>query len=327
MKATRRDHRQAHIGRTKPASCWAQSLDVLSCSFQKSRLSVSRDISFSKVLVVLIILVGAELCIMLALAEAEKQVPWLTEYVWGEAVLDTLLLLCIMAPVFYRLLIRSLQRSNTTKLRFLDMVSDDLRNPLNALQGIDMASRADPFLAAGLEAPRQEALHWMQLRVERVVAFSALEAEASLPTGLPTNLQGLAAELHKRFEFMFIASGKRLDIRCEDPHLSIGPTQSEILMQLIFTMLDIARMSAGDAATQVSIHLSHRSPDRILIRATHEENTAPCNPATGAVTGPFERIKLARDILDHMAARAGCGYRRESDCSQSLIIPIKRPAP
>ncbi|WP_232279461.1 sensor histidine kinase [Roseobacter sp. AzwK-3b] len=284
---------------------------------------MSRDISLSKVFVVLVTLVGAELCIMLALAEVAKQVPWLTEYVWGEAILDALLLFCIMAPVFYWLLIRPLQRSNAIKLRFLDMVSDDLRNPLNALQGIAMASREDPSLSPGLEPARQEALQWMQLRVERVVAFSALEAEASLPTGLPTDLQGLAAELQKRFEFMFKASGNRLDIRCEGPPLSIGPAQSEILMQLIFSMLEIARMSAGDAATNITIRTSDEDAGKIHISAVHEGKTAPCNTSTGAILGPFERIKLARDILEHMASRAGCDYQAKSDCSQSLIMTIK----
>lgn len=286
-----------------------------------------RDNSLSKILIVLITLDGAELCIMLALAEVEKQLPWLTEYVWREAVLDALLLNCIMAPVFYWLLIRPLQRSNAIKLRFLDMVSDDLRNPLHALQGIAMAAREDPSLSAGLDAKRHEALQWMQLRVERVIAFSALEAQASLRTDLPTDIQGLAAEMHKRFEFMFKASGNSLDVRCEGPHLSIGSIQSEVLMQLIFSMLEIARMSGEGAATHVLIKTSDQGAGRILIRATHEANTASCKTATGAGTGPFDRIKLARDILEHMAARAGCDYTSESDRSQSLTIPIKRPAP
>lgn len=325
MAVSPRDHRQTLLGRTKPAPRWTRVLGVRASPFQRSMLTMSRDTSLSKVLVVLITLVGAELCIMLALAEVEKQLTWLTEHVWGEAALDALLLFCIMAPVFYWLLIRPLQRSNTIKLRFIDMVSDDLRNTLNALQGIAMASREDPSLAAGLETARQEALQWMQLRVERVVAFSALDAEASLPTGRPTDLQGLAAELHKRFEFMFQANGNSLNIRCEGPHLSIGPTQSEILMQLMFSMLEIARMSSGDAATHVSIQTSHEGADRILIRTTHVGKTAPCNTANGAVTGPFERIKLAGDILEYMATRAGCDYISESACSQSLIIPIKRP--
>ncbi|WP_294624402.1 histidine kinase dimerization/phospho-acceptor domain-containing protein [uncultured Roseovarius sp.] len=288
---------------------------------------MSRDISLSKVFIVLVTLVGAELCIMLGLAKLEERMPWLTQAIWGEAILDSALLFCIMAPVFYWLLIRPLQRSNTIKLRFLDMVSDDLRNPLNALQGIAMASREDPSLAAGLEKARQEALQWMQLRVERVVAFSALEAEASLPTGLPTNLQGLATELQKRFEFMFTNTGNTLDIHCEGPNLPIGPAQSEMLIQLMFSMLEIARMSAGDAATNITIRASDEDAGKIHISAVHEGKTAPCNTSTGAILGPFERIKLARDILEHMASRAGCDYQAQSDCSQSLLMRIKPSDP
>lgn len=284
---------------------------------------MSRDVSLGRVVLVLITLAAAELLIMLGLAKLEQRMPWLTQAMWGEAILDAVLLFCIMAPVFYWLLIRPLQRSNTIKLRFLDMVSDDLKNPLNALQGIAMASREDPSLAAGLEEARQEALQWMQLRVERVVAFSALEAQASLPTGLPTDLQGLARELQRRFEFMFTTTGNKLDIHCEGPHLSIGPAQSEMLMQLMFSMLEIARMSAGDAATNITIRTSDDDAGKIHISAVHEGKTAPCNTDTGAVIGPFERIKLARDILEHMASRAGCDYQAKSDCSQSLIMTIK----
>jgi len=284
---------------------------------------MSRDVSLGRVVLVLITLAAAELLIMLGLAKLEQRMPWLTQAMWGEAILDAVLLFCIMAPVFYWLLIRPLQRSNTIKLRFLDMVSDDLKNPLNALQGIAMASREDPSLAAGLEEARQEALQWMQLRVERVVAFSALEAQASLPTGLPTDLQGLARELQRRFEFMFTTTGNKLDIHCEGPHLSIGPAQSEMLMQLMFSMLEIARMSAGDAATNITIRTSDDDAGKIHISAVHEGKTAPCNTDTGAVIGPFERIQLARDILEHMASRAGCDYQAKSDCSQSLIMTIK----
>lgn len=284
---------------------------------------MSRDVSLGRVVLVLITLAAAELIIMLGLAKLEQRMPWLTQAIWSEAILDAVLLFCIMAPVFYWLLIRPLQRSNTIKLRFLDMVSDDLKNPLNALQGIAMASREDPSLAAGLEEARQEALQWMQLRVERVVAFSALEAQASLPTGLPTDLQGLARELQRRFEFMFTTTGNKLDIHCEGPHLSIGPAQSEMLMQLMFSMLEIARMSAGDAATNITIRTSDDDAGKIHISAVHEGKTAPCNTDTGAVIGPFERIKLARDILEHMASRAGCDYQAKSDCSQSLIMTIK----
>lgn len=284
---------------------------------------MSRDVSLGRVVLVLITLAAAELLIMLGLAKLEQRMPWLTQAMWGEAILDAVLLFCIMAPVFYWLLIRPLQRSNTIKLRFLDMVSDDLKNPLNALQGIAMASREDPSLAAGLEEARQEALQWMQLRVERVVAFSALEAQASLPTGLPTDLQGLARELQRRFEFMFTTTGNKLDIHCEGPHLSIGPAQSEMLMQLMFSMLEIVRMSAGDAATNITIRTSDDDAGKIHISAVHEGKTAPCNTDTGAVIGPFERIQLARDILEHMASRAGCDYQAKSDCSQSLIMTIK----
>ena len=288
---------------------------------------MSRDISFTTVFAVLITLAGAELLIMLVLAKAEKQMPWLTEYVWGEAILDAVLLFCIMAPVLYWLLIRPLQRANTIKLRFLDMVSDDLRNPLNALQGIVMVSREDPSLAAGLEEARQEALKWMQLRVERVVAFSALEAKASLPTGLPTDLQGLATELRKRFEFMFTNPRNKLDIHYEGSNIPIGPAQSEMLIQLMFSMLEIARMSAGDAATNITIRTSHEDAGKIHISVVHQGKTAPCNTNTGAVIGPFERIKLARDILEHMASRTGCDYKAKSDCSQSLIMTVKPSDP
>lgn len=288
---------------------------------------MSRDVSLGRVVLVLITLAAAELLIMLGLAKLEQRMPWLTQAMWGEAILDAVLLFCIMAPVFYWLLIRPLQRSNAIKLRFLDMVSDDLKNPLNALQGIAMASREDPSLAAGLEEARQEALQWMQLRVERVVAFSALEAQASLPTGLPTDLQDLATELQNRFEFMFTTTGNTLDILCEGPNLRIGPEQSDILMQLMFSMLEIARMSAGDAATNITIRASHQDAGKIHISAVHKGKTAPCNTSTGAVIGPFERIRLARDILEHMASRAGCDYQAKSDCSQSLIMRIKPSDP
>lgn len=281
----------------------------------------------SKVLVVLIALIVSELFIMFALLEVEKQLPWLTYHRWSEAVLDALLLGFIMAPIFYWLLICPLRRSNFIRLRFLDMLSDDLKNPLNALQGIALASREDPSLVAELEPARQEALQWMQLRVERVVAFSALDAGTSLPIGQPTDMQGLVAELRLRFDFMFSANANSLYICCEEPHLSIGTAQSEIVKQLLFSMLEIARMSSEKTSTYVSIRTSREGSDRILIRTTHQGKTAPYNTTNGNVTGPFERIKLARDILEHMAERAGCVYISESHCSQSLIVQIKRPTP
>jgi len=286
-----------------------------------------RDDSLGKVVIVLITLAGAELGIMLALARLEQRMPWLTETIWGEAILDAVLLFCIMAPVFYWLLIRPLQRSNAIKLRFLDMVSDDLRNPLNALQGIAMASRDDPLLHESLDGMRQDALHWMQLRVDRVVAFSTLEAGAKLSAAGTSDLAGCAEEAARRFGFMFTTYGQRLDIGHDGQPVELSAVESETLMQLLFSMLEIARMSDGGQATRVTFgqRQGRRGQTGVWVTVAQAgEKTADAD-ATYAATGPFERMRLARDILEHMAARAHCDYRLDADRTQVLWMPIGRP--
>ncbi|UYP68403.1 sensor histidine kinase [Thalassobacter stenotrophicus] len=288
---------------------------------------MSRDISLNKVFAVLLALVCAELCIMLALAWVEKKIPWLTEYVWGEAVLDALLLFFIMTPIFYLLLIRPLQRANAIKLRFLEMISDDLRNPLNALQGIVMASCEDPSLTDKLERARQEAMTWMQLRVERVLVFSALEAEVSLQNGLPIDLLALSGDIQKRFDFMFTTRGNKLDVLFEGSNSSIASAQAEILMQLVFSMLDLMRMAPNDTVTHVEVLITHEAVSGVNVNVSYTEGDATTGENNRLVDGPFEQTALARNILKHMAARAGCVYQSKNFPSQTLVMPIEQPNP
>jgi len=286
-----------------------------------------RDDSLGKILIVLITLAGAELGIMLALAKLEPRMPWLTEKIWGEAILDAVLLFCIMAPVFYWLLIRPLQRSNAIKLRFLDMVSDDLRNPLNALQGIAMASRDDPLLHESLDGMRKDALHWMQLRVDRVVAFSTLEAGAKLSAAGASDLAGCAEEAGRRFGFMFTSCGQRLDIGHDGQPIELSAVESETLMQLVFSMLEIARMSDEGQTTRVQFGhgQGRRGQNGVWVTVDQAGEKTAGADATCAATGPFERMRLARDILEHMAARAYCDYRLNADRMQVLWMPVGRP--
>jgi signal transduction histidine kinase len=285
---------------------------------------MSRDASLGKVVLVLITLTGAELCIMLALARIEQRIPWLTQELWGEAILDAVLLFCIMAPVFYLLLIRPLQRSNAIKLRFLHMVSDDLRNPINALQGLAMASRGGPSEAAGLAELGQDALHWMQLRVDRVVAFSTLEAGEKLSAAEPMDLAGCVQEARRRFEFMFTSCGQTLEIGQEGPPVELSAVESETLMQLLFSMLEIARMSEEGDKTRVTFGsgTGRNGRTRIWLKVEQQGNGTSRTDVASKGSGPFERIGLARDILQHMAARARCDYNWGRDRTQLLWMSI-----
>ena len=290
-------------------------------------LTMSPDASLRKIFVVLITLVGAELAIMLALGKLETSVPWLTRDIWGKALLDSVLLFCIMAPVFYWLLIRPLQRSNAIKLRFLDMASDDLRNPLNALQGMAIASRDNAPRSDELDAMRQDALNWMQLRVDRVVAFSTLEAGARLSAAGPLDLAGCVDEAQRRFEFMFKTCRQKLEISHDGPPVRLCAVESETLMQLLFSMLEIARMSGNGGTTKVIFgsEVGQRSLTRIWLKVVQPGKKPSAANVASNPSGAFERIGLARDILEHMAARARCDYRWESENTQGLSMTVTQP--
>ena len=255
---------------------------------------------------------------MLVLAVFERRNAWLTNHIVTEAVLDAFLLFCIMSPIFYWFLMRPLLRSNKIKLSFLDMVSDGLRNPINALAGMHQASQEDPSLATGLHDAHEKAMQSLRLNVERIVTFSALEANALPQSGPPVDFLELCAEIEDQFDMAFAMKGPRFHIDYEKRIAGIKVPQEDILKQLVFLMLEISYMSADRQTPVITCNLLDTPKRRIVFKVDQEQDritahTSPCQ---------FDRIELSRTILTHMVERAGFSYRTTPNGLQILTVHV-----
>jgi signal transduction histidine kinase len=218
--------------------------------------------------------------------------------------------------------VRPMQVANSMKSRFLDLVSDQLRNPLNALQGLDLIDQGGPEDALG--RARSNAVRMLQLRVDHIIAFSALQADEPLTCTNLTTLVDLGAEARRRIAFAFDASGTGLDIAPGTPDLPLGGIDAETLLQIVLLMLEIAMITSGtkNVALGTEMLRQGRRGTRVRITVTHDgtANAKSADPES------YDRIGMASEIAAHMARRIGARLKMSRGRSLVLEVTLPRPA-
>lgn len=283
---------------------------------------MNREITLFKILLLFALVFVVETIVMLVLFQLEAHFPSMLQHRMVESIADSVMLSVLIAPFIYILLVRPMQVSNSMKSRFLDLVSDQLRNPLNALQGLDLIDQGDPEDALG--RARSNAVRMLQLRVDHIIAFSALQADEPLTCTNLTTLEDLGAEAHRRIAFAFDASGTGLDIAPGTPDIPLGGIDAETLLQIVLLMLEIAMITSGtkNVALGTEMLRQGRRGTRVRITVTHD-GTAN---AKSAYPESYDRIGMASEIAAHMARRIGARLKMSRGCSLVLEVTLPRPA-
>ena len=280
---------------------------------------MKREITLFKILLLLAAVFVVEMFVMLVLFQLEAHFPSIFRHRIIEAVVDPLMLSVLIGPFIYVLLVRPMQVSNSMKSRFLDLVSDQLRNPLNALQGleaIDENSPDDPLRKA-----RSNAVSMLQFRVDHIIAFSALQADEPLACNNVHTLADLGTEAHRRIGFAFDAAGTGLDIAPDLPDLPLEAIDAETLLQILLLMLEIAMITSGTSSVTLGAKILGQAKrgTRARILVTHDGNAH----ADSADPESYDRIDMAWEIASHMARRIGARVRMER--GRTLVLEITLP--
>lgn len=281
---------------------------------------MKREITLSKILLLVAAVFVVEMIVMLALFRLEAGFPEIFQYRIIEAVADSVFLSVLIAPFIYKLLVHPMQVSNSMKSRFLEMVSDQLRNPLNALQGLETVAQTGPDQA--IDKARSNAFRMLQLRVDHIIAFSALQADEPLTCNNVHTLAELGAEAHRRIAFAFDASGIGLEIAPGTPDVPLGKIDAETLLQIVLSMLEIAMIIPGTRNVALGTEILGQSKHgcRARIFVTHDGNER----ANRADPKSFDRIGMASEVASHMARRIGAQLRM--DRGRTLVLEITLPA-
>ena len=280
---------------------------------------MKREITLSKILLLLAVVFTAEMIVMFVLFRLEAAFPSFAQHRLIEAIADSVLLSVLIAPFIYTLLVYPMQVSNAMKTRFLDLVSDQLRNPLNALQGLEIIGQSSPDNALG--KARSDAVRMLQLRVDHIIAFSALQADEPLTCAHVNTLAELSAEARRRIAFVFEASGTGLEIAPNAPDVSLGVMDTETLLQIVLLMLEIAMIlpDTKNVALKTEIISQSKRGTRARIIVTHDGN----GRANSADPKSFDRISMASEIASHMARRIGARLKMQR--GRSLVLEITLP--
>lgn len=277
------------------------------------------EITLSKILLLLAVVFAAEMIVMLVLFRVEAAFPSFSQYRLIEAVADSVLLSVLIAPFIYALLVHPMQVSNSMKSRFLDLVSDQLRNPLNALQGLEIIGQSGPDNALG--KARSNAVRMLQLRVDHIIAFSALQADEPLTCDDVNTLAELGAEARKRIAFVFEASGTGLEIAPDIPDVPLAVMDTETLLQIVLLMLEIAMIlpDTRNVALKTEILSQSKRATRARIIVTHDGN----EHAKSADPESYDRISMAGEIASYMARRIGARLKMQR--ARTLVLEVTLP--
>lgn len=283
---------------------------------------MKKEITLPKILLLVGVVFTMETVVMFALFRVEVGLPWIFRYHFVEALVDSVLLSALIAPFIYKLLVQPMQISNSMKSRFLDMVSDQLRNPLSALQGLEAVGRQSSD--DEIEKARSNALRMLQLRIDYIVAFSALQADELLTCNNLKTLDELSKEARRRIAFFFEASGTGLNIADCNPDVALGIIDAETLLHIVMSMLEIAMMTPGSKnvalRTEILVQSKRRTRARIIV--THDGNEL----ANSVGQTSHDRIEMFGEIASHMALRIGARLRMGRGRTQILEIALPTQA-
>lgn len=283
---------------------------------------MKKEITLPKILLLVGVVFTMETVVMFALFRVEVGLPWIFRYNFVEALADSVLLSALIAPFIYKLLVQPMQISNSMKSRVLDMVSDQLRNPLGALQGLEAVGRQSSH--DEIEKARSNALRMLQLRIDYIVAFSALQADELLTCNNVKTLDELIKEARRRIAFVFEASGTGLNIADCNPDVALGIIDAETLLHIVMSMLEIAMMTPGSKnvalRTEILVQSKRRTRARIIV--THDGN----EHANSVGQTSNDRIEMFGEIASHMALRIGARLRMGRGRTQILEITVPTQA-
>lgn len=280
---------------------------------------MKREVTLFKILLLLAVVFVVELIVMFVMFRLEAGLPSFAQYRIIEAVADSVLLSVLIAPFIYMLLVYPMQVSNTMKSRFLDMVSDQLRNPLNALQGLEAIGQGSHDTA--LDKARSNAIRMLKLRVDHIIAFSALQADEPLTCHNVNTLAELCSEARRRISFVFETSDIDLDVAPDTPDVPLGTVDVETLLQIVLLMLEIATIISGTKKvalrTEILSQRKRGTQARIVVTHDGDEHVIRADPNS------YDRIGMAGEIASHMARRIGARLRMEP--GRTLMLEVTLP--